>query len=64
MWNSKMVSKNVFFFVFYFLIVHISARFVIGGLKVGMHVTHIGFERTVSQICVVCLSFHFMPKNG
>ena len=32
------------FFVFYFLIVHISASFLIGGLKFGMRVTHIGVE--------------------
>ena len=60
---QKLVSKNVFFCLL-FLIVHISASFVIGGLKFGKLVTHIGVEGIVSQIFVLCLSFHFMPKNG
>ena len=28
-----------------------------------MHVTHIGVEGTVSQIFVLCLSFHFIQKK-
>ena len=59
------IKEVIFIYLaIYFLIVHISACFVIGGLKFGMHVTHTGVEGTVSQIFVLCLSFHLMPKNG
>ena len=53
-------------FNFYFLVVHISTNNLLYGLNFYRHVDNIHVEGTVSvsQIFVLCLGFHFMPKNG
>ena len=61
--RKNIVGRKVFFCVL-FSNVHISTNFILGGLKFGVHVTNIRVEGIVSQIVVLCLSFHFMSKNG
>ena len=41
-----------------------STNFVLGGLKILMHVPKIRLEGTVSQNVVIYFSLYFMAKNG
>ena len=57
-WCAKM-----YFFNFYFSILHISSNNRPGNLRVCIHVDNIHPEGTVSQMFDLGLSFNFMSKN-
>ena len=63
-YRSKKIYTEMYFFYFYFSIVHISSNDVYGSLKFCMHVGNIYAEGTLSQIVFKTPSFYFMSKNG
>ena len=62
--KCKSEYTEMYFFYFYFSVVHISSNNVLDSLKLCMHVGNIHVEGTVSQIIFLNPTFYFMPKNG
>ena len=55
---------KMYFFYFYFLILHILTDNVLYGMNFLTHLSNIRVEGIVSQIFVSGLSFCFMKKTG
>ena len=55
---------EMYFFYFYFLIVHISSNNVLDSLTCCIHIVNTNVEGTVSQIIFLSPTFYFMAKNG
>ena len=62
--KCKSEYTEMYFFYFYFSVVHISSNNVLDSLKCCMHVRNIHVEGTVSQLIFLNPTFYFMPKNG